>query len=239
MTHIKGAGQRTGDAGAMVDISGFLDTHHALIEAQLARILSAARAADWGTYRARFVVLRASVLDHIAYEDQVLFPEVVRVLGSENEVLALREEHERLRQHFETLGAAAPEHDPAGCMGELEDLNAFVRQHHKRELRVCYPAADRFLPGDAALAQGARALVDAARVEFGADLPPPLDLRGLQPPEPIVRIFAALERAPDKPLRAILPHEPVPLYALLRDRGFRCGGGTRPDGGYDLLIEKA
>lgn len=223
----------------MAEISGFLDTHHALIEAQLARILSAARAADWGAYRARFAVLRDSVLDHIAYEDQVLFPEVVRVLGSENEVLALREEHERLRRHFETLGAAAPEHDPAGCMGELEDLNAFIRQHHKRELRVCYPAADRLPPGDAALAQGARVLVDTAQAKFGADSPPPLDLRGLQPPEPIVRIFAALERAPTKPLRAILPHEPVPLYALLRDRGFRCVGETRPDGGYDLLIEKA
>ena len=223
----------------MAEISGFLDTHHALIEAQLAMILDAARAADWGAYRARFAVLRASVLDHIAYEDLVLFPEVARVLGSELEVLALREEHERLRRHFETLGAAAPEYDPAGCMGELEDLNAFIRQHHKRELKVCYPASNRLLPGDAGLVQDARGLVDAAEAGFGADSPPPLDLRGLQPPEPIVRIFAALERAPFIPLRAILPHEPVPLYALLRDRGFRYTGGSRPDGGYELLIEKA
>jgi hypothetical protein len=68
---------------------------------------------------------------------------------------------------------------------------------------------------------------------------PALELRGLQPPEPIVRIFAALERSPDKPLRAILPHEPVPLYALLRERGYRCSGAQRADGGYDLLIERA
>lgn len=65
-----------------------------------------------------------------------------------------------------------------------------------------------------------------------------LDLRGLQPPEPIVRIFDALERAPGAPLRAILPHEPVPLYGLLRDRGFSCTGAQRADGGYEVLIER-
>ena len=65
-----------------------------------------------------------------------------------------------------------------------------------------------------------------------------LDLRGLQPPQPIVRIFDALERAPREPLRAILPHEPVPLYAMLRERGFTCSGVQRADGGFELLIER-
>ena len=65
---------------------------------------------------------------------------------------------------------------------------------------------------------------------------PALDLRGLQPPEPIVRIFQALERAPREPLRVILPHEPVPLYGLLRERGFSWSGSPRPDGSYELLI---
>jgi hypothetical protein len=66
-----------------------------------------------------------------------------------------------------------------------------------------------------------------------------LDLRGLQPPEPIVRIFDALERAPGAPLRAILPHEPVPLYGLLRDRGFTCTGAPRADGAFEILIERS
>lgn len=76
----------------------------------------------------------------------------------------------------------------------------------------------------------------------GSDAPAPepaLDLRGLQPPEPIVRIFQALERAPHEPLRVVLPHEPVPIYALLRERGFTYSGSPRGDGGYELLIEPA
>ncbi len=66
-----------------------------------------------------------------------------------------------------------------------------------------------------------------------------LDLRGLQPPEPIVRILDALERAPGEPLRAILPHEPVPLYGLLRERGFSCTGAPRADGSFEVLIERS
>jgi hypothetical protein len=65
-----------------------------------------------------------------------------------------------------------------------------------------------------------------------------LDLRGLEPPEPILRIFDALERGPGTPLRVILPHEPVPLYGLLRERGLRYSGAPRADGGYELLIDR-
>jgi uncharacterized protein (DUF2249 family) len=66
---------------------------------------------------------------------------------------------------------------------------------------------------------------------------PALDLRGLPPPEPIVCILDTLARSPREPLRVVLPHEPVPLYALLRERGFTWSGAERADGAYELLIE--
>jgi uncharacterized protein (DUF2249 family) len=123
---------------------------------------------------------------------------------------ALIDRHEGLRQQFETLGAAAPQFDPEGCREAFEALAGTMRERYGGELR-------------AACAQP----------------PAPLDLRGLQPPEPIVRIFEALDRAPGEPVRAILPHEPVPLYALLRERGYSYSGQQRPDGGYELLIERS
>jgi TusA-related sulfurtransferase len=123
---------------------------------------------------------------------------------------ALIERDEGLRQQFETLGAAVPQYDPDGCRAAFESLAGQMRAQYGKELR-------------AACTQP----------------PAPLDLRGLQPPEPIVRIFEALDRAPGEPLRAILPHEPVPLYALLRERGYTYSGGQRPDGGYELLIERS
>jgi uncharacterized protein (DUF2249 family) len=240
LTHIKGAFVRVCEGWAMTGISKFLDTHHLEIEAALDALLRTARAARWPAYREQFAALRAAVFEHMAYEEQELFPELARALGSEVEVGELQAAHEQLRRHFETLGAAAPEYDPEGCTGEIEDLGAFMRRHHRRELQACYPALDR-LPGvDAGLARGARELVIVARAGLATDASPPaLDLRGLQPPEPMMRIFAALERSPGNPLRAILPHEPVPLYALLLQRGFRYEGASRPDGGYELVIEKA
>ena len=84
-------------------------------------------------------------------------------------------------------------------------------------------------------ALGAEALAALA----AADAPPALDLRGLRPPEPIVRIFDALQRAPCVPLRVILPHEPVPLYRMLAEQGFSCSGEPTSDGGYELVIERA
>jgi len=120
----------------------------------------------------------------------------------------LLEQDEGLRQRFDTLGAAVPRYDPEGCVAVFEALAALLRDRHADALRAWKPQAD----------------------------PPALDLRGLQPPEPMVRILEALERAPGAPLRAILPHEPVPLYALLAERGFACSGTQRADGGYELRI---
>lgn len=156
------------------------DEAGALIDA----VLRAARAGDWAAYRLRFAELRASCE-------------------------SLIEAQEDLRQQFETLGAAAPQYDPEGCVAAFEALASLLRSRYAGDLKSLQrqPAA-------------------------------PLDLRGLQPPEPIVRIFEALDRAPGEPVRAILPHEPVPLYALLRERGYSYSGMQRPDGGYELLIER-
>jgi hypothetical protein len=114
---------------------------------------------------------------------------------------------EDLRQRFDTLAAAAPQYDPEGCRTAFEALAALLRERGAGAQ-----------PADQA---------PAART---------LELRGMQPPEPIVRILDALERSPAEPLRAILPHEPLPLYALLRERGFTWRGAPRADGGFELLI---
>lgn len=154
-------------------------------EALIDATLRAARAGDWAGYRLRFAELRAGCAELI-------------------------ERQEDVRQEFETLGAAAPQYDPEGCVAAFESLAVLLRTRYAAELRAVH-----------------------------AQPPAPLDLRGLQPPEPIVRIFEALERSPGEPVRAILPHEPVPLYALLRERGYSYSGAQRADGGYELLIERA
>jgi hypothetical protein len=171
--------------------------------------------------------LRESLLEHMSYEEEELFPALGPVLAA-RETARLLEQHAMLRELLDTLGAAAPQHDPEGCMAELERLGALQSEHHACEQLACYPQSGEMAappPAPPPMGKGAG--------------PSPLDLRGLQPPEPIVRIFEALERAPRTPLRAILPHEPVPLYGLLRERGFSYTGTPRADGGFEVLIEPA
>lgn len=200
-----------------------LNLQHRDLEDLLDGALNAARAADWPGYRLCLLAARGALGEHMAYEEEELFPQLERGGFAAAELDALRDEHEQLRRELDTLGAAAPQHDPAGCIGELEELARLQREHHARETAACYAHAEGVAaPQLPKLAATARAL----------------DLRGLQPPEPIVRIFEALERSPHAPLRAILPHEPVPLYGLLRERGFAYTGAPRPDGSFEVLIER-
>lgn len=201
----------------MDEFDGSLNAQHAQIDRTLDAVLSAGRAARWPEYRRQLGALREGLAQHMAFEEDAIFPVLEKDAAAA--VRGLREQHARLRQHLEVLGAAAPEQDPQGCLAELAELAALLRSHHAAEVALDPHYGTRAAP----------------RLEL--DDPPPIDLRGLQPPEPIVRIFQALERSPDAPLRVILPHEPVPLYALLRERGFSYTGSPRPDGSFEVLIE--
>lgn len=65
-----------------------------------------------------------------------------------------------------------------------------------------------------------------------------LDLCGLEPPAPLMRVFEALDAAPDQPLRARFPHEPFPLYAMLHAGGWNRRTVARDDGSFEILISR-
>ena len=65
-----------------------------------------------------------------------------------------------------------------------------------------------------------------------------LDLRGLDPPAPLLRVFEALDAAPDRPLRARFAREPFPLYAMLQAGGWIRRTVAREDCSYDVLISR-
>ena len=67
-----------------------------------------------------------------------------------------------------------------------------------------------------------------------------LDNRELEPPEPMVRILAAIEQlAPGQTLSALLDREPVFLFRELTKRGHQWRGGFAPDGAtYQLTVKR-
>jgi Uncharacterized conserved protein (DUF2249)/Hemerythrin HHE cation binding domain len=202
----------------MDELTDSLNAQHALLARQLDAVIAAGRAARWPEYHRQLGALGEGLVQHMTFEEEALFPHLERRAATE--VKALREGHAGLRRQLEMLGAAAPEQDPEGCVAALGELAALLHAHHEAEMALDPQYASRPTP--------ALMVADA----------PAMDLRGLQPPEPIERIFQALEHGPGAPLRVILPHEPVPLYGLLRERGYSCAGAPRPDGGFEVLIQR-
>lgn len=64
-----------------------------------------------------------------------------------------------------------------------------------------------------------------------------LDLRGLEPPEPLVRVLTALSTlAPGQKLMIFIPREPVPLYRILARNGYGYSTVLRDDGVFEIAI---
>jgi TusA-related sulfurtransferase len=67
-----------------------------------------------------------------------------------------------------------------------------------------------------------------------------VDARGLEPPQPLVRILEAVATLPDgATLRAHTDRRPMHLYALLAERGYRAETLEQSDGSFLTLIRRA
>jgi len=73
--------------------------------------------------------------------------------------------------------------------------------------------------------------------EVPANISIELDVRDLDPPEPLQQALAALPLLkPGEQLRMLHHREPFPLYAMLRERGFTYRTTQMDDGSYEVLI---
>lgn len=64
-----------------------------------------------------------------------------------------------------------------------------------------------------------------------------LDMRGLEPPEPLERVLEALSvLSPGSRLRMLIDREPRPLYRILENSGYVYEANCRPDFIYEIVI---
>lgn len=67
-----------------------------------------------------------------------------------------------------------------------------------------------------------------------------VDARGLEPPQPMVRILEALSALPaDAGVRARTDRRPVHLHAAVAQRGFTAEIQAQPDGSFVTHIRRA
>ena len=67
-----------------------------------------------------------------------------------------------------------------------------------------------------------------------------LDVRGLEPPEPLEKVLDALEQLPagDR-LCMLIEREPRPLYRILANNGFACKTTALPGFLFEVMIWQA
>jgi len=66
-----------------------------------------------------------------------------------------------------------------------------------------------------------------------------LDVRGLEPPEPMERVLSALGVLDaERRLLMIIDRQPRPLYRILRNNGYDYSETFRPEGIFEILIWK-
>ena len=64
-----------------------------------------------------------------------------------------------------------------------------------------------------------------------------LDVRGLQPPEPLERVLAALSTLCEgQRVRMLIDRQPFPLYAILERDGYAYQARALPDSLFEILI---
>lgn len=71
-------------------------------------------------------------------------------------------------------------------------------------------------------------------------MPPLIDGRGMQPPEPLELALAALDSlGSDQVLTMLLHCRPQPLFDILQRNGYAWRESMHPDGTHELEIRKA
>lgn len=218
----------------MNEIEAALAAQREACDRLLARVVHAAGEGDWAGLATRFREARDSIEREREIEARSLFPALE---GVDPEVAAgierVREARRVLAQTLAQLGAASPRHDAQGWRRTLDLVCAQLAQvRGVMRSGGLGRASERLAP---ALRQ--RIAAEIRGPDAGDAARPVLDLRGLEPPEPFLRILRQMSQQPAAPFQALLPREPLPLYEVLREHGFTWRGTAREDGSYALFIE--
>ena len=134
----------------MASIEAFMGQDHRACDDRFARAEAAAGAGDWGTAGAEFDAFRAALERHFAMEEGVLFAAFEDRTGmTGGPTMAMRAEHDQMRELLATLADAVAAGDADEYLGQSETLNVLMQQHNLKEEQVLYRMMDEHLGADA------------------------------------------------------------------------------------------
>ena len=134
----------------MEDIGKVFAHDHRRLEEALDASGACVRAGQWDAALAAFTVFRRGIEQHMAVEEQELFPVVEG--GAETALTAtLRKGHRDLRVFFDELDDALGAHDVEEFERIARTMTALLARHDEKEEAELYPAAQARLGERAAV----------------------------------------------------------------------------------------
>ncbi|HXF66724.1 MAG TPA: hemerythrin domain-containing protein [Burkholderiales bacterium] len=132
----------------MTRISEFLTADHRRCDALFGEAAQAAESGDWERCRLRLEAFRAALRDHMASEEEVLFPAFEQATGTASgPTRVMRYEHQQMLELLGQLDAALRARDARGFSERAASFSALMAAHSAKEENVLYPLCDEALPG--------------------------------------------------------------------------------------------
>jgi iron-sulfur cluster repair protein YtfE (RIC family) len=133
----------------MTTISEFMLNGHAACD----DLFTSARhaAGDWKQAASGIAAFREALLEHIAMEEEVLFPafEAETGMSEGGPSATMRDEHVQIRALLDELADAAARRDERHYLVSADTLLALMQQHNMKEESMMYPMIDQAAPGRA------------------------------------------------------------------------------------------
>ena len=132
----------------METISHYLGTDHKRCDDFFAQAETAVAATLWTNAEQAMNAFSEVLEQHLAMEEQVLFPEFEAATGSSaGPTAVMRMEHRQMREVLSMLNECLEKRDTDGFLGYSETFNTLIQQHNMKEESILYQMTDRVLHG--------------------------------------------------------------------------------------------
>lgn len=134
----------------MPSITDFMTSHHRDCDELYASAEKAVAAGDWAIAEKKARRFRASMDQHFAMEEDVLFPAFEDATGmSGGPPAIMRMEHAQMRGLLASMDEAVAAKDAKSWLATGDTLLVMIQQHNMKEEGMLYPMSDDALSQDA------------------------------------------------------------------------------------------